>query len=231
MRKLIFVLASLMFCPIAVLAADKPAAPASAPLKGVVLEVRDVETYTYLRLKTKDGETWAAVPKATIRKGAEVSIENTMLMTNFESRSLKKTFDKIVFGSLAGADGNTGTANPHAGLATRAAITDVKVPKATGADARTVAEIVRGKDTLKNKTVAVRGTVVKYTPKVLGRNWIHLRDGSGSASDGTDDVLVTTRESAAVGDVVIARGIVQTDKDFGSGYAYKVLVDDARLGK
>ena len=84
---------------------------------------------------------------------------------------------------------------------------------------------------LKDKTVQVRGKVVKFTEAVMGKNWIHLRDGSGSAADKTDDLLVTTKDQAKVGDVVLVKGMVRTDKDFGSGYSYKVLVEDASLQK
>jgi hypothetical protein len=107
----------------------------------------------------------------------------------------------------------------------------VKVAKAEGPEGRTVAEVVTGKDKLKDKPVLVRGKVVKFTPQVMGRNWIHLQDGSGSAADNTHDVLVTTTDKAAIGDVVLAKGVVHTDKDLGSGYSYKVLIEDATLQK
>jgi hypothetical protein len=119
----------------------------------------------------------------------------------------------------------------HAGAAKAADVGNVKVPKATGPDARTVAEIVAKGGELKDKTVLVRGKVVKYTPGVMGKNWVHLRDGSGSASDGTNDVVVTTQDETQVGDVVLARGTVRTDVNLGSGYAYKVLVEEAKLQK
>lgn len=208
-------------------AADAP--PPSAPLTGVVLEVRDVEAYTYLRLKTPSGETWAAVTKTAVRKGAEVTIENTMLMTNFESKSLKKTFDKIVFGNLSAGKGSVPAA--HAGAGTPVVVADVKVAKARGPNARTIAEIAAGKAALKDATVLVRGTVVKFNPNIMGRNWVHLRDGTGSAADNTNDLLVTTKDTAKVGDVVVAKGVVHTDRDFGAGYAYKVLIEDASLQK
>jgi aspartyl/asparaginyl-tRNA synthetase len=89
--------------------------------------------------------------------------------------------------------------------------------------------VVTKSSDLKDKTVTVRGKVVKFTASVMGKNWIHLRDGSGSAADKTDDVLVTTAEQAKVGDVVVVKGLVRTDKDFGAGYAYKVLIEDAKL--
>ena len=217
-------------------AAEKPGPPQTASMKGKILEFKDVENYTYLRLKTKDGETWAAVARTAVKKGADVTIENAMVMNNFESKSLKKTFDKIVFGTLGGAGASAAGAGSdmaaaHSGVAKAADVRDVKVPKASGPDARTVAEIVTKRAELKDKTILVRGKVVKYTPEVLGKNWIHLRDGSGSASDNTDDVLVTTKDQARIGDVVVVKGVVHTDRDLGSGYSYKVLIEEATLQK
>lgn len=223
-----------MLCVSAGWAAEKPALPQSPSINGKVLEVKDVDNYTYLRLKTKDGETWAAVARAPVKQGAEARIENAMVMNNFESKSLKKKFDKIVFGTLAGADAagtGGGLAAMHSGVAKAADVGDVKVPKASGPDARTVEEIITKKAELKDKTVLVRGKVVKYTAEVLGKNWVHLRDGTGSAADNTHDVLVTTKDQAKIGDIVVAKGVVHTDKDLGSGYTYKVLIEEATLRK
>jgi len=122
-------------------------------------------------------------------------------------------------------------AQMHGGMPKAADAGDVKVPKANGPDARTVAEIVAQKAELKNKPILVRGKVVKYTPDVMGKNWIHLRDGSGSSTDNTNDVLVTTKDETKIGDVVLAKGTVRTDVDLGSGYFYKVLIDEATLQK
>jgi hypothetical protein len=73
--------------------------------------------------------------------------------------------------------------------------------------------------------------VVKVNAGILGKNWLHLQDGSGSAADGTNDVLVTTQDAAAVGDVVTARGTVRTDVNLGMGYAYAVVIDEATVRK
>ena len=224
-------------------AAPPAAAPSAASVKGQVLEVRDVDAYTYLRLKTKDGEQWAAVSKAPVKQGAEVTIENAAVMKNFESKTLNRKFDTIVFGSLAGAaatpvaaDGAPPAAGKdlgamHSGIAKTVDAGDVKVAKASGADARTVAEIVGKRGELKNKPVVVRAKVVKFTPAILGKNWIHVRDGTGTEADGTNDVLVTSQAETKVGDVVLVKGIVRTDVDLGSGYAYRVLVEEATLSK
>jgi len=213
--------------------------PASWPsaaksVQGEVLEVKDVESYTYLRLKTKDGETWAAIGKAPVKKGAEVTIANVVVMTDFESRSLKKTFPTILFGNLAGAAalaprvGND-IVSAHAGIAKMADTEKISVARARGANARTVAEIMSKGIELQDKPVLVRGKVVKYNPEILGRNWVHLRDGSGSSADNTNDVLVTTTDTAKIGDIVTVTGIVRTNKDFGAGYSYKVLIEEATL--
>lgn len=223
MKKLLPILIVLI-APL-VWAADRSNAPAPAPtvFTGEVLEVQDVESYTYLRLKTRDGETWAAVGRAPVRKGATVTIEDAMVVNNFESRSLKKTFQTIVFGSLAGANSHGGIARP----ADATVVPDTKVARASGPNAKTVAEIITQAAGLKDKTVLVRGKVVKYNAGIMGKNWIHLRDGSGSAAANTHDVLITSMNAVKVGDVVTAKGIVRTDKDFGSGYFYKVIVEEA----
>jgi hypothetical protein len=215
--------------------AAAPNLPPTGTLTGEVLEVQQVETYTYLRLKTADGETWAAVAKSPIKKGAQATIENAMVMKDFQSKSLNRTFPMLVMGDLVVPGGvqpmSGDVAGAHAGLAKPADVGDVKVAKATGPNARTVAEIVTKGAQLKDKPVAVRGKVVKYNADIMGRNWVHIRDGSGTAADGSNDVLVTTKAETKIGDVVLVKGVVHTDKDFGSGYAYKVLIEDATLEK
>ncbi len=219
-----------------------PAAPAAAEgLTGKVLERIDASPYCYLRLKTAKGEVWAAVPEAKIEKGAEVTLATPMLMNNFESKTLKRTFPEIYFGNLAPAGGVPAApaaaapapgANPHAQVANTAATIEVgKVDKASGADARTVAEIWAQKASLKGKTVTVRGKVVRYSAGVMGKNWMHLQDGSGDAGKGTNDITVTSMDGAAKGDVVTARGTVATDKDFGAGYTYPMIIEDAKVQK
>lgn len=226
--------------PLAASAAPPAQAVAAPSMMGTVLETKDAAGYTYLRLKTKDGEIWAAVPAAQVKVGATVTIEDPQVMSNFQSKTLNKTFDSIVFGTLGG--GAASAAGPaqaapdlkamHAGTDPAAAPVKVaKIEKAKGADAQTVAGIVGSADKLKDKTVTVRGQVVKYSGDIMGKNWVHIRDGSGSAKDGTDDVLVVTKDTAKVGDIVLVKGTVHTNRDLGMGYSYKVLVEDAKLTK
>ena len=216
-------------------AADQSATVTPATMSGTVIDVKNVESYTYLRLKTADGETWAAVNKAPVKKGSKVTIENVMVMNNFESRSLKQTFKTIVFGTLAGTGtskttGPAGAAHPPVS-AGNVETANLRVPKATGEHARTVAEIITGSAELKDKPVVVRAKIVKYNPGIMGKNWIHLRDGSGSAAENTHDILATTTVEAKLGDVVTVKGIVRTNKDFGSGYAYRTMIEEATIQK
>lgn len=210
-------------------AAQPPAAkaPVSGVVSGEVLEVKDVDSYTYLRLKTKDGETWAAVSTAAVKKGATVTVENAMVMNNFESKTLKKTFPTIVFGSLGGAAASQGTLASKMAMTNVADATPIKVAKASGTNAYTVADIVSKAAQLKDKPVKVNGQVVKYNAGIMGKNWIHLRDGSGTPA--SNDILVTTAAPAKVGDLVTVSGVVRNDKDFGAGYSYKVLIEEATL--
>jgi len=219
-----------------VLAADGPGTESTGTIAGKVLEAKDVESYTYLRLKTVDGEVWAAVAKVPVKVGDQVTIEDAALMQAFTSKAMGRTFDQIYFGIVGekateAAGAGMDMAAMHASAARSTDVGDVNVAKATGPIAHTVAEVVAGRADLSDTTVVIRGKVVKYTPDVLGKNWIHLRDGSGSAADGTNDVLVTTTNVAAIGDVVLVKGAVHTDRDLGSGYAYKVLIEDATLQK
>ncbi len=107
----------------------------------------------------------------------------------------------------------------------------VKVEKAKGSEARTVAELYRDKASLGGKKVSVRGKVVKVSMQIMGKNWVHLQDGTGSPEKGTNDLVVTTDQTPNVGDVVTATGMVAADKDFGYGYRYEVIMEQAEIKK
>jgi hypothetical protein len=235
-------------------AASEPASAGKTieSLTGTVLETIDAAGYTYLRLKTPEGEIWAAVGKTTVKKNSEVTVVNAMVMNGFESKTLNRKFDRIVFGSLrTGAspaaslpplapghavpmDKQTQVTMAEQRAAMASAPVDaggIKVKKAEGAEGKTVAEIFANKASLKDTPVAVRGKVVKYNPGIMGKNWIHLRDGTGLRDKKDDDITVTTSDSAAVGDVVLVRGTVHLDRDFGAGYSYPVIIEDAKVSK
>jgi hypothetical protein len=213
---------------------------ATAAVPGKVLEVRNVEGYTYLKLETAAGEVWAAVPTSSVKPGAQVAIGSPMVMKDFESTTLKRKFDRILFGQLVDPAAPTAAApvaaaavSPHAGGApvAKPAVSLAPMAKASGPDARTVAEVHARKAALQGKTVSFRAQVVKVNTGIMGKNWLHLQDGTGSAANGSNDVIVTSKDTAAVGEVITARGVVHTNVDLGMGYAFEVLVQDASLRK
>jgi hypothetical protein len=215
---------------------------------GKVLEAKNSAGFTYVKLQTSSGEVWAALPQAEVKTGADLTIVKTMTTEKFESKSLGRTFDKLIFGTIPGAaampsghgaasgnapDPHENVASmggmPHGGGASAEAAPAGPISVAKAEGGRTVAEIWSGKASLKDKPVAVRGKVVKFNAGIMGRNWIHLRDGSGTEAKGDHDITVTTTQTAKVGEVVLVNGTVRTDKDFGAGYAYAVIVEDAKL--
>jgi hypothetical protein len=201
-------------------------------LSGPVLEHLTAPPYMYLRVKTSFGEVWAAVPQATIENGTVVTVYNAMLMSKFESKSLKRTFDEVYFGTLtpAGAAPGAAPGSPRPGSPKPPAGVDVgKVEKATGPDAHTVSEVWAEKASLVGKTVTIRGVVVKYNDGVMGRNWMHLQDGSGDAKQGTNDITVTSKDGSALGETVTIRGTLHANRDFGAGYSYVIIVEDAKV--
>jgi len=243
-------------------AAPTPAAPAPqaaqlmpsemppvGALTGKIVETMDAAGYTYVKVKTASGDVWAAVPQTKVAVGQTTSVVGNMTMENFESKTLKRKFDKIVFGVIAApgaapvgmasaaavAPPQDGNSNPHAGMmgnanAPKVDLTNIKVEKAGGADAKTVAELWAAKG-VKDVPVSVRGKVVKFLPGIMGKNWLHVRDGSGTQQKGDNDLTVTTNDTVAVGDVVTVKGTVRRDKDFGAGYAYGCIIEDASVSK
>jgi hypothetical protein len=196
-------------------------------VQGKVLEVKNTDSYTYLLLKVDTKDTWVAVGLSAVKVGSTVTVENPMEMKNFESKALKKTFPSILFGNLAAEDGNA--VKPHGAATAEVAAVDAKVAKASGPNAQTVADVVGKASSLNSKSVEVHAKVVKVNFGIMGKNWVHLRDGTGKADDGSNDILVTTQAEPSLGSTVTAVGIVRTNKDFGSGYAYKVMLEDVRF--
>ena len=226
------------------LAASPAATPAEATatkdntLTGAVLERIDAPAFSYLRLQTSAGEVWAGVPLATVEKGTQVTVYDATPMKDFESKGIKRKFALVYLGTLtpAGTARQTGAqalqSNPH-GQA-RQVVAEVKagsIPKATSSDARTVAELWDQRTALNEKAVTIRGKVMKFNGNVLGRNWVHLQDGTGDSAKGTHDITVTTKDELAPGEVTTIKGIVRLDKNFGAGYVYALIVEDAKVLK
>ncbi len=244
----------------------KTSAPATAQapgnLNGTVLETMDSGGYTYLQLDTGAGKPWIAIPQAKVTVGDKISCQPGMVMKNFSSKTLGRTFDSIVFsGGLAGAakaphapmgksamggggdsfasavaaEGGAASASQvqaagsGGSLGAIAPASEIKVEKASGDNAYQVADAFAKKDELNGKTVRFKGQVVKFSPMIMGRNWVHLQDGSGDAMNNTHDLVLTTGATVKEGDVVIMEGVLTANKDFGAGYKYDAIIEEAKI--
>ena len=204
-----------------------------SPLSGKVVETVDSGGYTYVNIENAGKKTWVAVPRTKVTVGQNISFLPGAVMKNFQSKTLDRTFESIVFsGGVIGSQGKrpTGSIGQHT---PPKIITDksIKVEKASGPNAYTVAEVYEKSASLEKKSVVVKGQVVKFSPNIMGKNWIHIQDGSGDPSKGTSDLLVTSHDSVKTGDIVTVKGTLYRNKDFGSGYKYSVIIEEASINK
>lgn len=221
-----------------------PAGQSQGRVYGKVVTSMDVNNYTYVQIDTGSKKYWAAGPKTVLKKGAMIAIETNLPFQDFESKALKKKFKTIYFVNnfiSDQADQAGGTSDPHAGVKMPAmksgqaggmsdphagvkmsgkAVTLKGIKKLK--DGKSVADVRKHKKELAGKSVRVRGKVVKYTAKVMGKNWLHIQDSSGP-----DSLVVTTDQEVKKGDLVVVNGIVAVDQDLGYGYTYDVIVERA----
>lgn len=100
---------------------------------------------------------------------------------------------------------------------------------AAEANLKTVAALNQNKATLVGKTISAQGKVVKVNNGIMGRNFVHVQDGTGDAKSSTNNLVVTSKQTAAVGDQVTISGVVVINRDFGSGYSYPLLIEEASI--
>jgi len=219
----------------ATIPAPPPPQTPTEPHTGKVLRTISGGGYTYVELKKKGGEkVWLAVTAAELPIGSQQTFNPGMVMNNFESKTLKRTFDKIIFTELAQTGKATAAKKEVSGKSPGSKITvspdtKVSVKKASGKNAYTIAELYKNKAKLNKKKIVVRGKVVKVSSNIMNKNWVHLRDGSGSHATGDFNLVVTSKSIPAEGEVVLVNGTLYQNKDFGGGYKYDVIVENAEF--
>ena len=203
---------------------------------GKVVETTNAASYTYVLVDTGSAKLWAAAPQFDVKIGDAVAVGGGIPMENYHSKTLNRDFAVVYFtgsvtvnSSAPGGAGKTVELPPNhppiTGVPAKPTVDLSGIKKAPGG--KTVAEIFAGKAKLNGKPVKVRGKVVKYNAQILGKNWIHIQDGTGAP--GSNDLTVTTATEAKIGDTILVSGIVHTDRDFGAGYKYSVIIEDATV--
>ena len=199
-------------------------------IDGRITDIIDVPSYTYVEVETGNDKAWAAVPTTSVSIGDEVSFSAATPMEKFYSRTLDREFAVIYFVDRFITDAgittmSTAAAAAHGQLSQEAAVVPVnEINKVDGGN--TIAEIHARKGELDGNTIRVRGQVTRFTANVLEVNWVHIRDSSGAAN-----LTVTTDATVAINDVVIVEGKLGLDRDYGYGYVYPVILQDARITK
>jgi hypothetical protein len=198
--------------------ASADAATESARAEAIRLALRELDT---LRQKYfSEGET--------VRKTFYTAGRLFLAVSILASSAIASDHDAAGIAQAASAPLPEGhpTIDTHGSAAPAAPKFDFsKIVKPRGG--QTVQEVYQEKDKLNGKRVTLRGKVVKYNEAIMGKNWLHLRDGTGK--DPTDDLTVTTQAKAKVGDTVLVEGTVTLDKDLGAGYKYDVIIEDAKV--
>jgi hypothetical protein len=197
-----------------------------------IKEVIQANSYTYLRVEEFGTEYWVAVNKDDFKEGETVYYTNPMEMHNFDSRDLQRTFETIYFvqnisrqpivQEPAGMPGAMGNNEPMKPVLNKI---DVNIEQPEGGIA--IGDLWTNKDNYKDQVVMVRGKVTKVNPSIMNRNWVHVQDGTGD--DVNFDLTVTTNDLPEVGDVVTFRGTIAVAKDFGAGYAYDLIMEEAEI--
>lgn len=196
--------------------------------KAKVEEVIQTSNYTYLRVSEGDKENWIAITRLDIEAGKTCYYEPGIEMNNFVSKELKRTFPSILFVDKFSEQPITAKitlADSAKGKQAAVAKEGIKVEPAEGGI--TIAELYANKDSYAGKKVKIRAEVVKYSAEIMKTNWVHIQDGTNS--NGSFDLTVTTNDVTKVGDVIIIEGTVSLKKDFGAGYFYDVIVENAKL--
>lgn len=203
----------------------------------VAEEIIQASDYTYLRGKDNDKEVWIATEIATFAAGKTYYYKSGMEMKNFESKQLNRTFETLILVDKLSEDQGT-FSKPAATnqdienfdhkqvIQKEAGSTEpIKITPEKGCI--TVKELFTNKDKYKGKKIRVKGKVTKYNEGIMNKNWIHIKDGTDF--NGKNDLTATSLAACKVGDIVIIEGSITVDKDFGYGYFFEIIMEDAGI--
>lgn len=196
-----------------------------------VLEVVQTSSYTYMRVYENISERWVAVTKMDAKKGDKFHYDTALEMNNFHSKELNRDFEQIFFinkvsaGALSEQTSKSTMPSNHSGGAKVKPQSDITLEK--DGNELTVADIFEKRADFANKEIEIRGVVVKVNKQVMGKNWIHLQDGS--THNGSFDLTITSQDLPEVNDEITMKGTIILNKDFGAGYFYDVIMENATL--
>ncbi len=193
-----------------------------------VKEFLQTSSYTYLFVNENDKDFWIAVRKLDAKVGDDVYYQKALVMNDFKSKELDRVFETVLF-----VQGNTSTpptSSPSAKMPAKKMppkvdkkIEGIHVNPVKGGI--NIAELFKNKEQYAGKKVIVSGKVVKVNNAIMKKNWIHIQDGTSDADN--FDLTLTTQNKANMGDIITIEGTVFLNKDFGAGYSYDLIIEEA----
>jgi hypothetical protein len=240
---MIKVLTTVLFLGWTLLSGQEPASVVQETAKqekkiayGKILEKKEVMGYDYLKVDENGKERWVAIAKAPVKVGERIGYDTRTVMKSFKSKSLGRTFKEIVFANEVYLPNHTPVIpSMKAALQPdieKVASKDENVTGFTEKPLYTVEEVHRFRKMLNGKKVTVIASVYKVSRGIMKRDWVHLGDGTGNEKKLTDDLVFTASHTdLKAGDHVKARATIIVDKDFGYGYFYRVLGENASFVK
>ena len=215
-------------------------AQSEVPENANVFEVAEViqgNTYTYMKVKENMDERWIATGKTEAEEGDVLYYGEALEMPNFHSKEIDRTFDKIYFVDMVSETpivqnqmgqmpmGQMGQG--HSGAVESEQKSSISLDKS--GDEVTIADVYANPKEYEGKEFEIRGIVTKVNKEIMGKNWVHLQDGT--SKDGAFDLTITTQDLPKINDEVTFKGTVTLEKDFGAGYYYDVIMEDANQVK
>ncbi|MGB5530060.1 MAG: hypothetical protein WBQ32_08820 [Ignavibacteriaceae bacterium] len=199
----------------------------SEPHIAKVVEKIPSTNYLYLQVSENKETFWIAVPAMEIETGETIYFSKYMVMSDFKSENIERTFETILFVEDARKSTTPDEMKKiHSGV-TPVEKQNIKIEPL--ADGKTIQQIYEDRTSLNGEMVMTKGKVVKFNKQIMKRNWIHIQDGTGD--ENSFDLVVTTNDEVMVGDIITAAGKLAVDKDFGAGYFFSVIIEDAKIEK
>lgn len=206
--------------------------------KVIALEVLQATAYTYVNVVENGKEQWIAVPKMNALVGETYYFQEFMEMQNFQSKDLQRNFPSVYFiqgisttlpKAKTKSDAKMSMPAGHntkmqSKMNTTAKTGGVSIEPAKGGIS--IATLYTNKNQYNGKTVLIKGLVVKANFEIMKKNWFHIQDGTGETND-FDLTITSLEKDIKVGDIITFEGKIILDKDFGHGYAYDVLMENA----
>jgi hypothetical protein len=214
----------------------------------ILQDVIQTSQYTYLRLQElgnpaiKENDTmWAATSYFEPAKGDTMYYRGGFPMENFSSKELHRSFKSILFldslsrkpyipskEALIGS-GHNYMSSADSGKGGKPKIEKMDITITLVAGFVTIADLYAKKATYSGKTIKIKGQVTKFSADIMGKNWVHIQDGT--EADEKFDLTITTLATVKVGDIISFEGKIGLDRDLGHGYFYEVILEEAKIVK